>query len=510
MTTLALAAALVHRQPAARTALAQRIVRPLTALTAATERMSHGDLTCPRPCSAGSRRSRCWRRRSTAWPITARAAAIRSRSPARRAAARRAAIDSLYDPVIVTDADGRVTRLNRAAEEIFGPESAGSRAADRRARRRRATSARRSRRRSRSGRPHGVGETAARRCRARHRHRHDTGISCPHDAHADDAGDAAGLGHAARRHHASARDRSRQVGVHRRRVSRAADAADERVDGHPPAAGAADRPAHRIAAPADRVVPRRLRSPRSPDAGAARSEPARSGAAVRSRCPRSRSTTCCGRSPSACAPRSRPRVSTLNDRGDAGRRPGPGRPRSDRTRDREPVGNAMRATAVGGTIAVRGAATAPGANVSAAPTHVTIAVADTGIGIAPEHLPRLFDKFSQVPGGASGGAGLGLAIAKRIVEAHGGRIWVQSEPGRGSVFSFTLPVAAMPPVSRAAADSIETICISTRSVQSRHLVTHSDRRRRAAHSHGDAPGARRARIRRRRSGLRRRSARPVH
>jgi signal transduction histidine kinase len=96
------------------------------------------------------------------------------------------------------------------------------------------------------------------------------------------------------------------------------------------------------------------------------------------------------------------------------------------------VNNAVRATNTGGSVTVRA---------TAAPESVTIAVADTGIGIAPEHLPRLFDKFSQVPGGTSGGAGLGLAIAKRIVETHGGRIWVQSEPGRGSVFSFTLPAA---------------------------------------------------------------------
>ena len=105
------------------------------------------------------------------------------------------------------------------------------------------------------------------------------------------------------------------------------------------------------------------------------------------------------------------------------------------------VNNAVRATKIGGSVTIRAAATAT-ATAAAEPTEsVTIAVADTGIGIAPEHLARLFDKFSQVPGGASGGAGLGLAIAKRIVEAHGGRIWVQSQPGRGSVFSFTLPTS---------------------------------------------------------------------
>jgi signal transduction histidine kinase len=109
------------------------------------------------------------------------------------------------------------------------------------------------------------------------------------------------------------------------------------------------------------------------------------------------------------------------------------------------VNNAVRATSAGGRVSIRAtatttaAATTAGTAAAAVSEFVTIDVADTGVGIAPEHLARLFDKFSQVPGGTSGGAGLGLAIAKRIVEAHGGRIWVQSEPGHGCVFSFTLP-----------------------------------------------------------------------
>jgi signal transduction histidine kinase len=66
-------------------------------------------------------------------------------------------------------------------------------------------------------------------------------------------------------------------------------------------------------------------------------------------------------------------------------------------------------------------------------------VADTGPGVSPEELPRLFDRFWQSKRGA--GLGLGLAIAKGIVEAHGGRIWVDSSPGRGSTFFFTVPVS---------------------------------------------------------------------
>jgi PAS domain S-box-containing protein len=71
---------------------------------------------------------------------------------------------------------------------------------------------------------------------------------------------------------------------------------------------------------------------------------------------------------------------------------------------------------------------------------VAISVSDSGSGIPPEYLPHIFEKFVQVPGGANGGAGLGLAISKLIVEAHGGQISVQSEPSKGSTFTFTLPV----------------------------------------------------------------------
>ncbi|HWF90317.1 MAG TPA: ATP-binding protein [Pyrinomonadaceae bacterium] len=74
--------------------------------------------------------------------------------------------------------------------------------------------------------------------------------------------------------------------------------------------------------------------------------------------------------------------------------------------------------------------------------HVAISVADTGSGIPTEYLPHVFDKFVQVPDAPTGGAGLGLTISKSIVEAHGGQISVQSQVGRGSTFTFTLPLAA--------------------------------------------------------------------
>lgn len=72
-----------------------------------------------------------------------------------------------------------------------------------------------------------------------------------------------------------------------------------------------------------------------------------------------------------------------------------------------------------------------------------VTVEDTGTGIAGEHLPRLFERFYRVDKGrsrAKGGTGLGLSIVKHIVEAHGGRVWVESVYGQGSRFSFSLPL----------------------------------------------------------------------
>lgn len=93
------------------------------------------------------------------------------------------------------------------------------------------------------------------------------------------------------------------------------------------------------------------------------------------------------------------------------------------------VTNAMRATPAGGTITV--AAARRGGEVA-------ISVTDTGSGIPREYLPRIFEPFVQVPHASGGGAGLGLTISRRIVEGHGGRLTVQSESGRGSTFAFTV------------------------------------------------------------------------
>ena len=72
-----------------------------------------------------------------------------------------------------------------------------------------------------------------------------------------------------------------------------------------------------------------------------------------------------------------------------------------------------------------------------------IAVRDTGVGIAPEDQEVIFDEFRQVGthgGGHVEGTGLGLSLARRLVELHGGRIWVASAAGHGSTFTFTVPL----------------------------------------------------------------------
>jgi GAF domain-containing protein len=79
---------------------------------------------------------------------------------------------------------------------------------------------------------------------------------------------------------------------------------------------------------------------------------------------------------------------------------------------------------------------------------VEISVSDTGIGIAPEDQPKIFEEFRQVGSDYAHkveGTGLGLTLAKKFVELHGGKIWVESEVGKGSTFSFTLPERSSPP-----------------------------------------------------------------
>ena len=77
------------------------------------------------------------------------------------------------------------------------------------------------------------------------------------------------------------------------------------------------------------------------------------------------------------------------------------------------------------------------------PDRAMFVVSDDGPGIEPQHLPHLFDKFYRVATPSHpAGAGLGLAIAKEVVTAHGGAITVESEPGHGATFAFTLPLGS--------------------------------------------------------------------
>ncbi len=97
------------------------------------------------------------------------------------------------------------------------------------------------------------------------------------------------------------------------------------------------------------------------------------------------------------------------------------------------IGNAIKFTPAGGRV-VLAARKGDGA--------ITFSIADTGSGIPASELPYVFDRFWQAKEHARAGAGLGLAICDGIVRSHAGKIWVESQPGAGTTFSFTLPLAA--------------------------------------------------------------------
>jgi signal transduction histidine kinase len=99
------------------------------------------------------------------------------------------------------------------------------------------------------------------------------------------------------------------------------------------------------------------------------------------------------------------------------------------------ISNAIKFTPAGGSVLVS-------ANIAG--DMVRINVRDTGIGIDTEEIPHVFERFWQASHHHRAGAGLGLAIARGIVQAHGGEIGVASEPGAGSTFFFTIPVAPVP------------------------------------------------------------------
>jgi signal transduction histidine kinase len=99
------------------------------------------------------------------------------------------------------------------------------------------------------------------------------------------------------------------------------------------------------------------------------------------------------------------------------------------------LGNALRFTPRGGRVLVQAR--------PARSDEVMVTVRDNGPGIPAEDLPHVFDRFWRTERAGHGAAGLGLSIAKAIVEAQGGSIWVESTPGTGAAFSFTLPIALL-------------------------------------------------------------------
>ena len=100
------------------------------------------------------------------------------------------------------------------------------------------------------------------------------------------------------------------------------------------------------------------------------------------------------------------------------------------------LANALHYTEMGGKVHLAARAVAE---------RIEFVVQDSGIGIAPEHLPHIFERFYRVDRsrsrkGNSGGSGIGLTIVRRLVEAQGGDIWIESEPGNGTTVHFSLPV----------------------------------------------------------------------
>jgi signal transduction histidine kinase len=119
------------------------------------------------------------------------------------------------------------------------------------------------------------------------------------------------------------------------------------------------------------------------------------------------------------------------------------------------LGNAIKFTPEGGTITLRAAPRGD---------ELMITVIDTGPGIAPDHLPHVFERYWQARPASQAGAGLGLYIARGIVEAHGGRIWAESSAG-GARLIFTLPL-----IHRAATDSSPASGGHSEAVERRHTA----------------------------------------
>jgi two-component system, NtrC family, sensor histidine kinase KinB len=429
---LVLAAALAAASVVVAGAIGRRVVRPLAGLTQATDRMSAGDLDVSAPVAAGPRELRdlalSFNRMQDRLRELRRSDLGRLRAAQQLA---ESAIDSLYDPVIVTDVDGRVTRANRAAEDVFGRDAVAV------------------------GRP--ISELG---------------------------GDTA-IGAAVSQAIASGRATTSEGGASVTRLTTAGAEREYRLRTTPMRGETGTlmgsvtlledvthlREIDRVKSDFVAVASHELRTPLTSLLMGVQllAEPSTGTLTERQRtllgiciqdAERLRHLMQelldvgrleSGRDVMAFAPVNLPAVveTVLAQlRGEAERRglsltsqvsttltP----VMADRSRVERVltnlIDNAIRATKAGG-VTVRA---------DAAPDHATVTVSDTGPGIDPDQMPRLFERFNRGAGAPSGGAGLGLFIARQIVEAHGGRIWAHSDRGRGAVFSFTLPNASPPP-----------------------------------------------------------------
>jgi signal transduction histidine kinase len=111
------------------------------------------------------------------------------------------------------------------------------------------------------------------------------------------------------------------------------------------------------------------------------------------------------------------------------------------------LGNAIKFTPEGGRILIETARE---------DDQIRVSISDTGRGIPPHLANQVFERFWQVSETSKQGTGLGLAIAKAVIDAHHGKIWVESEPGRGATFSFTLPILSLLPNQDAEVGSAKT------------------------------------------------------
>jgi PAS domain S-box-containing protein len=427
--TLALAAFLIVGGMVVAWALASAVVRPLHQLTSATSRIAAGDLDSTVPVHS---RDEIGALAESFNRMAERLRELRRSDLGQVVLARQmteAAIDSLYDPVLVTDGEGKVTKLNRAAERLFGPEA------------------------SAVGRPIAQVATDARITRAVA----DVLESQRTVAH-EELGAALPLNvdGAERSFHVRStpmRDSDgRLVGAvtlledvtHLREVDRLKSefiaaashelrtplssirmGVDLLLEGDPRALSVRQRDilsiCHEDAVRLDRLVGDLLDLSRI-ESGRATPKPVPV-----------------------------PTMSLIRDAVEPLRLQAQAKDLTLRVVEDSPLPMVMAdrphiERVIANLVANAVSATPPhGAiTISARPAggFVAIAVSDTGRGIPREYLPRIFSPFVQVPGAPTGSAGLGLAITQRIVQAHGGQLTVQSERGHGATFSFTLPIAA--------------------------------------------------------------------